>query len=104
MNGSTFATSQAAGSLVLALAVLGILAIVVAMWTVDRWREARRLTRARDLQLQRARRHRVSVMAPFPTKSGAAQSGLASGAERARRAGVDEMVIDDLALWAQRSR
>lgn len=105
MNGySAFANSPAAGYLVAGAVLCFTFALLGAIWTLERWIQARRDGRARDLRLQRARRPRLITMAGRVSGTAAAERGMASGAQRARAAGIDELVIDDLTLWAERSR
>lgn len=100
--GITFATSPYAKTLVLTAVGFFVAAILVAMWTVERWVKARRSSRARDLWLQRARRRGLAPVGAGLPAPAAARQRVAYGAQRARAAGVDELLIDDLALWSGR--
>ena len=60
---SAFAQSPAAGFLVASLVGFVVLALAGARWTVEQWLQARRLSRARELRLQRARRQSVVAQA-----------------------------------------
>lgn len=95
MNAFGFASSRDAGGLVLSLVGLITLALLVAIWTLDRWRTARRLARAQQLRLQRADRHRLAPVAVRVSGSTAPPLRVAGSAERARAGGVDELQLED---------
>lgn len=95
MNAFGFASSRDAGGLVLSLVGLVTVALLVAIWTLDRWRTARRLARAHELRLQRANRQRLRAVAESLRRPTAAERRVAGSAQRARAAGVDELQLDD---------
>lgn len=95
MNGSSFSASREAGQLVVVAVGLFTLALLVAIWTLGEWEKARRLSRARDLRLHRAHRKAVAHLAPGVRPADPASARVAGSAQRARAAGVDELLLDD---------
>lgn len=95
MNVSTFASSPAAGRLVVGLVGCITLAILVAIWTLAQLETARRLRRAKELRADRARRPRVASVGEGLRRSGTSTAELAPSAQRARAAGVDELQLED---------
>lgn len=108
MYGS-FSTGVQSGSLVTQIVVLVALAVLVAFWTEAWWVASRRDRRALDLRSTR-RACRAARLRTTPVESGVlpVRPPIAwvdlEPAERARRAGIDEIQIDDLALWSERLR
>ncbi len=109
MNASTFANSREAGYLVTAAVVLFMVAGLVAIWTVDRWVLAQRLSRARRLQAQRRALRQSALAAATRAErnhprvvAGRFRTDLAKseGDRRLKAIGVD----DGFHQWAEKQR
>lgn len=109
MNAITFATSRAAGFMVVwVVACVVISAIVVVALVHERRENLRRAARVRDARAQRDARVRTfpagAALRVLRPREGPRLDDRSAAAARARRSGVDEMQIENVSLWAERSR
>lgn len=107
MNGSLFATSRDAGFLVLWIVGCVVLSgIIVLALLVERREHLRRADRMRLARAQRDARVRAfpvgaTLRVVRPSNAG---MGDRPAATRARLSGIDELQIENLAMWSERSR
>jgi len=104
---SAFSTSRAAGELVIQATLFALVGFVALCWAAALWKATRPTHPRKPLRLvyrartvQEVRAAAVVIRVPELQETNA---GLEPW-QRARESGVDEIGIEDLALWSQRSR